>query len=266
MAGKSSGGRAAIATGLALGGSVGLIAIDLDLPALVSFWGDDSLLAVAIAAAFAIASLTPLRRWLAALALAAAVLWLAVAFTPLTRVLAEGLVRRDPLRSADAVFVFGSRVQSDGEPTSDAMSRLLRAVQLVAGGRTGRLIVSEQARSRPYAKVAREWARDLAPDAEVLAVGPIRNTRDEAVAVARLCREHGWTRVLAVTSPVHTRRAAAALEQAGLEVVSVPAIETRYDLETLDRPGERRRAFGSIMHERVGLLVYGRRGWLSGSS
>jgi uncharacterized SAM-binding protein YcdF (DUF218 family) len=65
-----------------------------------------------------------------------------------------------------------------------------------------------------------------------------------------------------VTSPVHTRRAAAALERTGLEVIAVPSIETRYDLEDLDRPSDRRRGFGSIAHERVGLFVYGRRGWL----
>ena len=116
--------------------------------------------------------------------------------------------------------------------------RLLRGVELVAGGSHGRLIVSEQPRSRPYAPVARAWAAVRGAPRRSCAVGPIRNTRDEAVAVARLCREHGWRRVLAVTSPVHTRRAGAALEQAGLEVVSVPSIETRYDLETLDRPGD----------------------------
>jgi uncharacterized SAM-binding protein YcdF (DUF218 family) len=177
--------------------------------------------------------------------------------------MAEGLVRRDPLRDADAVFVFGSRLQTDGEPTVDAMSRLLKGLQLVAEGRAPRLVVSElYPPSKPYAPIARAWAKDFAPGAEVLAVGPIANTREEAVAVARLLRDRGLRRVIAVTSPVHTRRAAATLEREGLEVTAVPAIETRYDLETLDFPGDRRRAFASVAHERVGLLVYARRGWL----
>ncbi len=247
---------------MAVGAVLGLIAIDLDLPSLVSFWGDNSALALICAAVGAIGWLTPLRRAFAALVVLAAALWLAVAFTPLTGLLADGLVRRDEPRAADAAFVFGSRIQSDGDPTSEAMSRLLMGLQLVAQGRASRLIVSEQRHSRLYEPVARAWAHDFALRAEILAVGPIHDTHDEAVAVARLCRERGWKRVLAVTSPVHTRRAAAALEKAGLEVIAVPSVETRYDLETLDHAADRRRGFGSILHERIGLLVYDRRGWI----
>ena len=102
----------------------------------------------------------------------------------------------------------------------------------------------------------------FAPRGEVLGVGRIRNTHDEAVAVARLFREHGWTRVLAVTSPTHTRRAALSLEKQGLVVISVPAVETRFDLERLRWPEDRRSAFSTVAHERVGLFVYRRRGWI----
>jgi uncharacterized SAM-binding protein YcdF (DUF218 family) len=70
------------------------------------------------------------------------------------------------------------------------------------------------------------------------------------------------SRVLAVTSPTHTRRAAATLEKQGLAVISVPSIETNFDLERLRHPGDRRRAFGAIAHERLGLVVYRRRGWI----
>jgi uncharacterized SAM-binding protein YcdF (DUF218 family) len=266
VAGRSSGTkRASFAVGLGAGALAGLIAVDLGLTGAFSIWADSSVVPVLSAAAFAVAWLTPLRRACAAATAAAAVLWLAISFTPLTRLLADGLVRRDPLESADAVFVFASRVQKDGEPTSDAMSRLLKGLQLVGERRASRLIVSEIPKLRPYAAIAREWAHDFAPDTEILAVGPITNTREEAVAVARLCRARGWRRVLAVTSPLHTRRASSALEREGLEVVAVPAVETRYDLETLDWPGDRRRGFGAALHERLGLFVYGRRGWLDAS-
>jgi hypothetical protein len=39
-------------------------------------------------------------------------------------------------------------------------------------------------------------------------------------------------------------------------------METRFDLETLDRADDRLIAFGSLIHERVGLWVYRRRGWI----
>jgi uncharacterized SAM-binding protein YcdF (DUF218 family) len=97
---------------------------------------------------------------------------------------------------------------------------------------------------------------------EVLQLSRITNTHDEAVAMARLGRARGIKRVLAVTSPTHTRRAAAALEKQGLVVISVPAIETNFDLETLRFPADRRRGFSPVAHERLGLVVYRRRGWI----
>jgi uncharacterized SAM-binding protein YcdF (DUF218 family) len=103
-------------------------------------------------------------------------------------------------------------------------------------------------------------------EGDVLSVGPVRSTRDEALAVAALCRERGWRRVLVVTSPTHSRRASLALEREGVVAVSSPSVETRFDLETLDRPAERLKAFGSLTHECVGLWIYGRRGWLPATS
>jgi uncharacterized SAM-binding protein YcdF (DUF218 family) len=252
-----------LGVGLASGTLVGLLTLDLDLPSIASFWGDRTFVVPTAAVLGALLWLTPLRRLVTATAVGLALMWLAAAYTPFVSWMADGLVRRDPLQSADAVFVFGSRLQSDGDPTTDAMSRLLKGVDLLAEGRAKHLVVSElPPPSRHYAPIAREWTKRLAHGSEVLAVGPINNTREEAVAVARLFRDKGWRRVLAVTSPVHTLRAAASLEKEGLQVVSVPALETRYDVEMLDLPGDRRRAFGSVAHERVGILVYRRRGWM----
>jgi uncharacterized SAM-binding protein YcdF (DUF218 family) len=249
--------------GLLAGAFVGLVAVDLNLPSLVSYWGDRSYLVPGFAVLGAVAWLTPLRRlFLAAVGLSA-LLWLAVCFTPLTAWLAEGLGRRDPVETADAVFVFSSRVQEDGDPTTDAMSRLLKAVELVAEGRAPLLVVSEvPPPSGPYAPLARAWLAELAHRGEVLSLGVISNTHDEAVTLARLGRERGIRRVLAVTSPTHMRRAAATLEKQGLVAIAVPSVETNFDLERLHFPGDRRKAFGVIAHERIGLVVYRRRGWI----
>jgi uncharacterized SAM-binding protein YcdF (DUF218 family) len=241
----------------------GFVVVDLNLPSLVSYFGDRSYLLLAIAAACGVAWLTPLRRLAGAATLALAALWLAVCFTPLTSRLADGLVRRDPVDNADAVFVFASRIQEDGDPTTDAMSRLLKGIELMGEGRAPWLVVSEiPPPAGPYAPLARAWLAAFARRGEVLQIGPITNTHDEAVALARLGRERSIRRVLAVTSPTHTRRAAEALEKQGLVVISVPAIETNFDLETLRFPGDRRRAFSAVAHERLGLVVYRRRGWI----
>ncbi len=258
-----SSGPARFGVGLAAGALVGLVAVGLELPSFVSFWGDVSWLVPVAAVAGGLLWLTPLRRLVGALAVLAAAVWAAAAYTPLAAHLRQGLERRDAVQDAEAVFVFGSRIQADGAPSSDAMSRLARGLQLVAEGHAACLVVSEQRHMRSYAAIARAWSRDFAPRTEVVAVGPVVNTHDEAVAVARLSRSRGWKRVLAVTGPAHSRRAAACLEAVGLEVVSVPAVETKYDYETLADPRDRLAAFAAILHERVGWFVYRRRGWVS---
>jgi uncharacterized SAM-binding protein YcdF (DUF218 family) len=260
---RPTGRLSRLGVGLTAGALTGLVVADLNLPSLVSYFGDRTYLVPLAAVLFALLWLTPLRRVAGAAVALLALLWLAVAFTPLTSWLAEGLVRRDPVEAADAVYVFASRVQEDGDPTTDAMSRLLRGVELVVEGRAPRILVSEVAPpAGPYAPLARAWLDAFARRGEVVAVGRIRNTHDEAVAVSRLCRERGWKRVLAVTSPTHSRRAAAALEKEGLVVFAVPSIETRFDLERLSWPGDRREGFSAIAHERIGLVVYRRRGWI----
>lgn len=257
---------ARLGVGLCAGALAGLVVADLNLPSLVSWFGDRTYLVPPIAAVVALLWLTRLRRLAGAAVALLALLWLTVSFTPLTAWLAEGLVRRDPVENADAVLVFSSRVQEDGDPTTDAMSRLLKGVELVAEGRAPRLLVSEVAPpAGRYAPLARAWLDAFARRGEVIGIGRIVNTRDEAVATARLCRERGWTRVLAVTSPTHSRRAAAALEKEGLVAISVPSVETRFDLERLSWPGDRREAFAAVAHERLGLVVYRRRGWVGTS-
>ena len=246
-----------------MGALVGFMGTDLGLPSLVSWWKDWTWIVLASSVVGAAVWLTPLRRVGILAAGLVAALWLAVVFTPLTRWMSEGLVRQDPLQAGDAVFVFGSSVQPDGEPTTKSMSRLFRGVELVADGRAPFLVVSEiPPPAGSLVPLARSWTARFAPDAEVVTVGRISNTHDEAVALKKLFEERGWTRVLAVTSPTHTRRAAATLEAQGLEVVSVPALETEFDLQGLRLPTDRREAFGTLAHEWLGLEVYRRRGWI----
>lgn len=257
------GGAGGLATGLAVGGVAAMLARDLDLPTLVSYWGDRTPLVIAAAVALALLWATRLRPLIAGATVLLGAVWLVAAFTPLSPWLARDLPRRDREGPADAVFVLGSRLQDDGELTATAMSRLLHALELLGEGRAPRLVLSELPPPyAPYAPVARVLMARLGMKRDVLAVGPIGSTRDEAVAVARLFREQRWRRVLLVTSPLHTRRAAAAFEREGLEVVSSPATETRFDLERLDGPDQRLGAFGALLHEHVGIQVYRWRGWM----
>lgn len=254
---------ARLGNGLAVGSTAALLARDLDLPTLVSYWGNRSPLVVAVAIVLALLWTTRLRALIAAATAGLALIWLAVVSTPLTIWMAKDLPRRDVLAAADAVFVLGSRIQDDGEVTTSAMSRLVHALELLGQDKAPRLVLSELPPPyAAYAPVARTLMAHLGLKHELLTVGPVRSTREEALLVAKLFGERGMRRVLLVTSPTHSRRAAAAFEREGLEVVSSPATETRFDLERLSEPDERLFAFGTLLHERVGIQVYRWRGWI----
>jgi uncharacterized SAM-binding protein YcdF (DUF218 family) len=242
----------------------GFLARDLRLALLVSYWGDPTPIVLGCAALGALLWWGPLRIILAGGTAALVVLWIVVALTPLVRWLGADLVRADVLPArADAVFVLASKMQDDGEPTSVAMSRLLQGLELVAEGRAPRLVLSELPQPyQPYAPWARHVMRRLGLEQELLTVGPVRRTADEAAAVAALFRERGWSRLVLVTSPSHTRRAGAVFEHAGLDVYVSPSLETGFDSPDLPTPDGRLAAFGSVMHERLGLIYYARRGWI----
>jgi len=237
--------------------------IPLGVPTVVSGWDDAWLVVPALAALGAALSVHALfRKGLLGVSVAAFLFWCLVVFTPFPRLLTDGLVRRDPLGPADAIFVFSSRVQNGGGLTTIAQARVLRGLELLEQGLAPRLIVSELRKGPREATAVRELMESLGIHKEILEVGPVWNSHDEAVAVAALARERGFSRILAVTSPLHSLRACLALEAQGIETICAPSSEPTFDLQKLDREGERLEAFRAALHERLGLIDYRLRGWL----
>ncbi len=250
-----------LALGLSLGGAAGLLCDETGLPGAFSYQGSNVFLILVFALLGALISLTRARQAALAVPIGLASLWLLVAYTPLSRRLAPLTERVDSGEPGDAVFVFSSSVQSNGDPDPGCMARLLQGIQLVARGRAPVLAVSEVGHGG-MEDLARAWLAALNVKAEVVNVGLVANTHDEAVLLARKARERGWTRILAATSPTHERRACATLEHEGLVAIAAPAIEPRYDLPGLPEADDRVRAFGPILHELVGQWMYRRRGWI----
>ncbi len=171
-----------------------------------------------------------------------------VSYTPLVTPMVAPFVRRDATAagvSADAVIVLSGSVTSEGRVTGAALERLISGFQQarrlgipvvalsVVGDDADRSVESSE-------RDQRELAQLMAPDMELRFVKDVHSTRDEALAFAAMGRTHGWRRVVAVTSPLHSRRACRALEHAGLAVICAPAISREYALSRLDRPENRR--------------------------
>jgi uncharacterized SAM-binding protein YcdF (DUF218 family) len=177
--------------------------------------------------------------------------------------LMQGVIRADPLQPADAVVVLAAAAQKDGELAVDMQYRVLKAYELLGQGFAPRMVLTQQDPPVPSTRPAIEaQMKALGLDFPIDEVAPVANTHDEAFRVAELARERGWKRVLLVTSPLHTRRAGAVFEKAGLPVICVPCVEGEYDLSRLAGPAERLRAFRDWLHEVIGIEGYRRRGWI----
>jgi uncharacterized SAM-binding protein YcdF (DUF218 family) len=248
--------------GLALGALAGFIARDLDLPALISFEHAREPLVIVVSILGAALGVTRWRRWLAAAVFALGLLWITVAFTPLSGWLARGLARQELEEPADAVFVSFAGLAPGARRMTEAHNRALRGAELLARGKV-KTVVAAESSSLPSIAILRDLVARLGLDTEPVSAGRADTTREEAVAVAQLARRRGWKVLLVVSSPIHSRRICGALEKEGVTVVSTPSQESRFNIEELNTAADRLAAFGSVMHERLGLWVYARRGWLA---
>jgi uncharacterized SAM-binding protein YcdF (DUF218 family) len=254
-------GLSSAALGATVGALAGFIIRDLDLPALVSYEHSREPLVFAAAALGGLLALTRLRPLLVGATALLAVLWCVVAMTPLSAWLSHGLTRSEAVEPADAVFVSLSSIRPGAQGPAEVRNRLFHGLALLARGKAPRLVLCESAEVHGVA-IAREMMDAAGVTTELVVLPQATTTREESQAVATLARTRSFKLILLVTSPIHSRRASAALEKEGVTVVSSPSAETRFDLSTLDTWNDRLTAFGTVMHERLGLWVYARRGWI----
>jgi uncharacterized SAM-binding protein YcdF (DUF218 family) len=188
---------------------------------------------------------------------------LILAYTPVARFLLRGVERRDPPASADAVVVLASGFADDDAIGAHAQDRLLHGLILLHQGDAPEMVLTRPADAGgTWPTQARTEMQQLGVDYPIDEVGPVRNTHDEAVAIAELYRERGWHRVILVTHLWHMRRAAALLEKLDVTVICSPCSDSTFDETNVLRPADRITAFGYWLHEEAGFCVYRLRGWI----
>ncbi len=184
------------------------------------------------------------RGLLRGLAGALGLLYAAALYTPLVPATLAQLTKVQLPQRADAIAVLGGGLDcSAGTMQAASAARLSRGVDLWRAGYADTLVFSAQSDALSPAACPRLSAvqtaalhRWFASPPRLLTLPQVANTKDEAQAASRLAQAEGWQRLLLVTSPSHSRRAAALFRrtfaQAGLptEVVSVPAEEWRFSL------------------------------------
>ena len=200
--------------------------------------------------------------WILAVGLLAATL--IVAYTPLTPALMRGMdIRHDETGPADAVVVLGGGFVNSQVIGAQAQDRLLKGLELLRAGNATRLVLTRPGKEAAiWPSQARDEMHNLGMDFPIDEVGPVRNTHDEALAVARLFQQRGWKRIILVTHWWHMRRAAATFEKAGIVIECVPCQDSTCDLVTYNDPADHLAGFSDWLHENVGYCVYRIRGWL----
>jgi uncharacterized SAM-binding protein YcdF (DUF218 family) len=186
----------------------------------------------------------------------------------------------EALPVCDAIVVLGgggepSRYEAGGLHLTRAGDRFIMGVELMRLGKAPVLCIGGNSSDldgarRVEADVVKAWLESwqLPATGRVISLGANTNTRDEAVKVASLAKEHGWKRVALVTSASHMSRAVAVFRAVEVEVAPAPCnflttVSTGSTPFQISVPGWAGcEKIGIWAHETAGTAIYRRRGWL----
>ena len=191
-----------------------------------------------------------------------------VCYTPLAPALLQALVEDDGAVPADVIVVLsGSTTTTTFRVSSE--TRFLRGLELLHAGLAPVIVFTgdpPQPGNQFHVMAPAEMERIGLSTAAVVPFQavetPLMNTFTEAQSIRKMAADHGWRRVLLVTSASHTRRAAATFRAVGFEVTVVPAATTQYDLAEPASVGDRLTIFRDWVYETNATLYYRLRGRL----
>lgn len=135
---------------------------------------------------------------------------------------------QDLAQPADAIVILGARVNADGSPSSDLLSRTFHGIDLYNAGLAPVVICAGGAggdRLSAGAVACRYAAEQLGVPADhalVAQEGNAWTTADEAGKVAEMMRANGWRSAIVVSHPLHLFRAKWLFEREGIEVFTSP--------------------------------------------
>jgi uncharacterized SAM-binding protein YcdF (DUF218 family) len=193
--------------------------------------------ALLLALAAAILRRRPHVAW--ALALAAGAVLVAFSTEPVADALQRAAERgaRSTFRPEivyDAVVVLGGMVDASASRASgeteltEAADRVVRGFEVFRAGRARNVLLSAGLKHpRPgdvpeADRLAAMLARWGVPPDRIFAEAASRDTRENAIEVARLAAAHGWRTLLVVTSAAHVPRALGCFRAVGLEPDVLP--------------------------------------------
>jgi uncharacterized SAM-binding protein YcdF (DUF218 family) len=194
---------------------------------------------------------------------ALAVVYVLVFQTPLVWMMAEPLKVQEPPRAAEAIVVFAGGVGESGRAGGGYQERVKQAVDLYHQGWAPRVVFSS---GFVFAFHETEVMRSLAvsngvPADAIILEAQAANTYDNVVFSNRIVEQHGWRRILVVSSPYHMRRALLTWHRVapGLEVIPAPVPVSQFYAHERGASLEQMRG---IAQEYAAIALYWWRGWI----
>lgn len=182
--------------------------------------------------------------------------FLAVAFTPLPNLVAGWLTVPSRIEEAEAIVVLGGGIEDSRTLSQTSLQRTIYGIRLYRYGLAPTIIFSGGEAGQEVAEGAlmASLAVELGiPPAAIWTETRSTDTWTEAFEVARLTRHTGVRRILLVTDPLHMKRAGAAFERAGFEVLRA-AGETA--VPNVQKPEARLGLMRQVCQEALAQLYY----------
>ncbi len=183
--------------------------------------------------------------------------------SPLLWFIGKPLVVQDTPHHTDAVVVFAGGVGESGQTGEGYQERVLEGVGWYKKQMAPVLLfVSGYTRTFHEADIMQALAESLnVPSSAILTETRVHHTYDYVLRVKERAAKQGWSSILVVTSPYHTRRAAFtfAKNAPSLKVSYLPLRNSGFYAreETV-----RIRQVIGILQEYLGILIYWIRGWI----
>lgn len=156
--------------------------------------------------------------------------------------------------SPTVAVVLGAQILPGGRPSRTLEARTLHAAKLYAAGKVREVIVTGGVGENPPSEamvMARILRENGVPEKAMILEEEALSTWDSAWLVARIARENGQKRVLAVTDPLHCARTVAAFREAGLEAVAEPVHGSPMWRKKAMRSGQLLREMGATVWYRT---------------
>lgn len=139
-------------------------------------------------------------------------------------------------QKSDAIVVLGARVNENGGAGHGLEARVLHALRLYKKGFASRIICTGGVGDNPPAEAevaAKILVQKGVPRTNIFVENKSTSTWENAVFAARICRAHGWKRVVVVSDPFHLWRAQRNFARNGIRTSGAPVAREQWQSQPL---------------------------------